>query len=335
MSLIDEPVVTAAGPSGDRPSVRTRKRPTLLAIAPHAIFLLVLLVTFVFAPGYRSENQIASLLQLMALLGVVAIGQNLAILIGGIDLSVGAVMTLTNLVTALVMAGSNANMPLAIGLTVLIGLGVGLFNGLGVALLKIPDMVMTLATMTILLGAGYLITGGVNKGNASPAIITFMTHRFAGVLTGGVVLWLLLGVAIILVLRKTVFGMQLYSVGLSRRAAQASGVRVWLIIMSLYMISGLMAALAGLMLTGYIGSSYYAMGDPYVMSSIAAVVIGGTSIFGGVGGYAGTFSGVGTIVVLLSFLQVVGLPEAGQQIAYGLVLLIMLILFARQQQRRA
>ncbi len=187
--------------------------------------------------------------------------------------------------------------------------------------------------MTILLGTGYLVTGGVNKGIAAPATITFMTKRFAGVLTGGVVLWVVLGIAIILVLRKTVFGMQLYSVGLSRRAAQASGVRVWLVILALYMISGLMAALAGVMLTGYVGSSYYAMGDPYVMSSIAAVVIGGTSIFGGVGGYGGTFSGVATIVVLLSFLQVVGLPEAGQQIAYGLVLLTMLILFARQQRR--
>lgn len=332
MSITDVPEVTAAGPTGDRPAV-ARPRITLLQIAPHAILLVVLVVTFVFAPGYRSGNQIASLLQLMALLGVVAIGQNLAILIGGIDLSVGAVMTLTNLVMALVMAGENANLPLAFALAAAIGLGVGAFNGLGVALLKIPDMVMTLATMTILLGTGYLVTGGVNKGAASPGIIAFMTKRFAGVLTGGVILWIVLGVVFILVLRKSVFGMQLYSVGLSRRAAQASGVRVWLVILALYMTSGLMAALAGVMLTGYIGSSYYSMGDPYVMSSIAAVVIGGTSIFGGVGGYGGTFSGVATIVVLLSFLQVVGLPEAGQQIAYGLVLLTMLILFARQQRR--
>ncbi|GAA2178978.1 ABC transporter permease [Brooklawnia cerclae] len=326
---------TTATPVTDGQGSGTPARPrlTLVQIAPHAIFLLVVIVTFVFAPGYRSAHQIASLLQLMALLGVVAIGQNLAILIGGIDLSVGAVMTLTNLVTALVMAGTDATMPVAIGLTLAIGLVVGLFNGLGVALLKIPDMVMTLATMTILLGVSYLVTGGVNKGNASPAIIAFITHRFAGVLTGGVILWLVLGVAIVLVLRKTVFGMQLYAVGLRRRAAQASGVRVWLVIVAIYVVSGLMASLGGLMLTGYVGSSYYNLGDPYVMSSIAAVVIGGTSIFGGVGGYGGTFSGVGTIVVLLSFLQVVGLPEAGQQIAYGVVLLLMLILFVRQQKR--
>lgn len=303
------------------------------ATAPHLIFLLVVAVTFIGAPGYRSTSQIASLLQLMALLGVVAVGQNLAILVAGIDLSVGATMTLTNLVTALVMAGSDANMPTAIAFTILIGVLVGLFNGLGIAVLKIPDMVMTLATMTILLGTGYLITGGVNRGNASPAIVAFMTRRFAGVLTGGVVLWVVLGIGIIVVLRTSVFGMKLYAVGLSRRAAQAAGVRVWAIIIGLYVISGLTASLAGLMLTGYIGSSYYGMGDPYVMSSIAAVVIGGTSIFGGVGGYGGTFSGVGTIVVLLSFLQVVGLPDAGQQIAYGLVLLVMLILFSRQQTK--
>lgn len=321
------------GPSAPAPAVSRRRSVSIQTIAPHLILLIVLAVTFTFAPGYRSTTQVASLLQLMGLLGVVAIGQNLAILVAGIDLSVGAVMTLTNLVTALVMAGSNANMPLAMGLTLLIGLTVGLVNGVGIALLKVPDMVMTLATMTMLLGTGYLITGGVNKGNASPAIVTFMQARFAGVLTGGVVLWVILGIGIILVLRKSVFGMQLYAVGLSRRAAQASGVRVAVIVIAIYVISGVMSALAGLMLTGYIGSSYYDLGGPYQLKSIAAVVIGGTSIFGGVGGYGGTFSGVGAIVVLLSFLQVVGLSDAGQQIAYGAVLLLMLILFARQQRK--
>ena len=121
MSLIDEPVVTAAGPSGDRPSVRTRKRPTLLAIAPHAIFLLVLLVTFVFAPGYRSENQIASLLQLMALLGVVAIGQNLAILIGGIDLSVGAILAVSIMVNAWLYRDVGVAFPIAALAGLLVG----------------------------------------------------------------------------------------------------------------------------------------------------------------------------------------------------------------------
>ncbi|WP_341727925.1 ABC transporter permease [Brooklawnia sp.] len=321
--------------SSNAPAPATSKRRSfaLQTFAPHIILLIVLAVTFIAAPGYRTSTQIASLLQLAALLGIVAIGQNLAILVAGIDLSVGAVMTFTNLVTALVMAGSNANMPIAIAFTLLIGLAVGLLNGLGIALLKVPDMVMTLATMTVLLGAGYLVTGGVNKGNASPAIVSFMQARFGGVLTGGVVLWVILGIGIILVLRKTVFGTQLYAVGLSRRAAQASGVRVPVVIISIYVISGLMSALAGLMLTGYIGSSYYDLGGPYQLKSIAAVVIGGTSIFGGVGGYGGTFSGVLTITVLLAFLQVVGLSDAGQQIAYGAVLLLMLILFARQQRK--
>lgn len=331
-STIEAPV---AGQAADEPAAGwLRQRPTLLQIAPHLIFAIVVVVTFVFAPGYRSGSQISSLLQLMGILGVVAIGQNLAILIAGIDLSVGFTMTLTNLVTALVMAGSNANMGVAIALTLLIGLLVGLVNGLGIALLKIPDMVMTLATMTILLGVGYLVTGGVNKGNASPAIVAVMQTRFAGVLTGGVVAWLVLGVITILVLRRTVFGMQLYAVGLRRRAAEAAGVRVRVVVVAVYVISALTASLGGLMLTGYIGSSYYGMGEPYVMQSIAAVVIGGTSIFGGVGGYGGTISGVGTLVVLLSFLQVVGLPDAGQQIAYGVVLLGMLILFASRRGQR-
>lgn len=314
---------------GTRPS----RRALVTALAPHLIFLLVSAVTLIASPGYRSATQIASLLQLMALLGIVAIGQNLVILIAGIDLSVGAVMTFTNLVAAQMMLGSDANAPAAIGVCLVIGLAVGLVNGAGIALLKIPDMVMTLATMTILLGAGYLVTGGVNKGQSSPAVIGFMTQRFAGVLTGGVVLWLVLAVATIVMLRRTVFGRHVYAVGLSRRAAQAAGVQVPGVVVALYGLSGLMAAVAGVMLTGYIGSSYYGMGDSYQLSSIAAVVIGGTSIFGGAGGYGGTLSGVGTIVVLLSFLQVVGLPDAGQQIAYGVVILTMLLLFVRRSSR--
>ena len=307
----------------------------LRLLAPHAILVVVVAVTLIAAPGYRSSTQIASLLQLMALLGVVAIGQNFVILIAGIDLSVGAVMTMTNLVTAQVMLGSNSNFPKALAMALVIGLLAGAANGLGVSLLHIPDMVMTLATMTVLLGAGYLVTGGVNKGSSAPGMVTFMTQRFAGILTGGVLLWVALGILTIVVLRRTVLGMQVYAVGLSRRAAEASGVRVWVTVTVLYTVAGLTSALAGLMLTGYIGSSYYGMGDPYQLSSIAAVVIGGTSIFGGIGGYGGTFSGVATIVVLLSFLQVVGLPEAGQQIAYGVVLILMLLLFVRQNSRRS
>lgn len=331
---MSQPLTATPGTEHERSADGRSFGDLMRLLAPHAIFLIVLAVTLIAAPGYRSSTQIASLLQLMALLGVVAIGQNFVILIAGIDLSVGAVMTMTNLVTAQVMLGSDANFPKALVMTLLIGVLAGLANGLGVSLLRIPDMVMTLATMTVLLGAGYLVTGGVNKGRSGPWMVAFMTQRFAGILTGGVLLWIALGILAIVVLRKTVLGMHVYAVGLGRRAAEASGVRVWLTVTVLYVLSGLMSALAGLMLTGYIGSSYYGMGDPYQLSSIAAVVIGGTSIFGGIGGYEGTFSGVATIVVLLSFLQVVGLPEAGQQIAYGVVLILMLLLFVRQNSRR-
>lgn len=321
----------------DREGSGAARRPRLSVriLAPHLIFLLIVVVTFIAAPGYRSTAQISSLLQLMALLGVVAIGQNFVILLAGIDLSVGAVMTLTNLVSAQIMLGTNQGLVMAIVVGVLIGIAVGVINGIGIAIFAIPDMVMTLATMTILLGVEYLVTGGVNKGQASPSLVIFMTGRFGGVFTGGFIFWLLLGLVAILVLRKTVWGAHLYAVGLSRRAAEASGISRKRVFITAYAASGLFAAVAGLMLTGYVGSSYYSLGDPYQLSSIAAVVIGGTSIFGGVGGYEGTFSGVGTIVVLLSFLQIVGLPEAGQQIAYGLVLLLMLMLFVRTNSRKA
>ena len=135
-------------------------------------------------------------------------------------------------------------------------------------------------------------------------------------------------------LRKTVFGRRVYSVGLNREASLFAAVPVTGTIVALYTISGLAAGLAGFLLTGYTGSSYLGSGTSYQLSTIAAVVLGGTSIFGGKGGYGGTIAGVLITVLLLSILRVVGIPQAGQNIAYGVVILVMLVLFSARARRR-
>lgn len=299
------------------------------SLTPFALLVLLYAVTVAVAPGYLAGSQIGSLLQLTALLGIVAIGQTLVILVGGIDLSVSAVVTLTNLLCAGTLAGSNANLPQAIALALGLGLLCGLVNGLGIVLLKVPDMVMTLATVTIVTGVAYILTGGAPKG-ASSLILTYVVqHRFAGFLTLGVVLWVVLGVLLVLALRYTVVGHDIYATGLNRRAAYASGVRVGPLVVGLYAVSGVCAGAVGLLITGYTGSSYFGSGDPYQLASIAAVVLGGTSIFGGSGGYVGTVAGAGITTLLLSLLQIVGIPTAGQNIAYGVVIIAMLVVFSR------
>jgi len=327
-STLPEPSPPAPDPSGSR-SRGTGRGDRWRSLAPFALLLVLYAITVAVAPGYLAGSQVGSLLQLAALLGIVAIGQTLVILVGGIDLSVSAVITLTNLLSAGALAGSDANLPQALAIALGLGLLCGLANGIGVVLLKVPDMVMTLATMTIVTGVAYILTGGAPKGASSPGLTFLVQHRFAGFLTLGVVLWLVLGVLVVLALRYTVVGQDIYATGLNRRAAYASGVRVGPMVVGLYAVSGLCAGAVGLLLTGYTGSSYFGSGDPYQLASIAAVVLGGTSIYGGSGGYVGTVAGAAITTLLLSLLQVVGIPTAGQNIAYGVVIIAMLIVFSR------
>jgi ribose transport system permease protein len=308
--------------------------PNLRAVVPFAALIVLYVLTIVIAPGYLAPAQVGSLLQQFAILGVVAIGQMLVILVGGIDLSVGSVVTLSNLVTAAFLAGSDANLPVAIGVSLALGGLVGLLNGLIISYLKVPDLVATLATMTIVLGVGYLVTDGAPRGSSSPLLNALVTDRFAGVLTAGALVWLVLAAVTIVVLRYSTAGRRVYAVGLNREASRFAAVPVTRTVITLYLISGLTAALAGILLTGYTGSSYLGSGSSYQLASIAAVVLGGVSIFGGSGGYGGTMAGVAITVLLLSILQVIGIPQAGQNIAYGIVILLMLIAFTSRRRSR-
>lgn len=322
-------VENAAVPASGRRADRVRQLvPVIVLVAMYAI-------TVAIAPGYLEAPQIGSLLQLASILGIAAVGQTLVILIGGIDLSVGAVATLSNLVTAAILAGSDAALPVALLVVLATGAVVGLGNGLLIQYLKVPDLVATLASMTVVTGIGLLFTQGSPKGHSSPLLNTMVTGRFLGVLTGGVLIWAVVSVVVILFLRRSAGGRYVYSVGLNREASRYAAVPVGRTVILLYVASGLMAALAGFLLTGYTGSAYLASGDTYQMQTIAAVILGGTSMFGGRGGYGGTIIGVLITVLLVSALRVVGIAQAGQDIAYGVILLGMLVLLTRMARRSA
>jgi ribose transport system permease protein len=306
----------------------------LRAVVPYAVLVLLYVVTVMVAPGYLAPAQIGSLLQLATILGIVAIGQMLVILVGGIDLSVGSVVTLANLTAASLIDGKDGNLPVALVASLAVGVLTGLVNGLIISYLKVPDLVATLATMTIVIGVGYLVTNGAPRGSSSPLLNGIMTSRLLGVLTVGALLWFALAAATIVVLRFTTVGRRVYAVGLNRDASRYAAVSTNRTVIILYVLSGLAAAFAGVLLTGYTGSSYLGSGASYQLASIAAVVLGGVSIFGGRGGYGGTIAGVVITVLLLSILQVVGIPQAGQNITYGIVILLMLIAFTSRRSTR-
>lgn len=299
----------------------------LRLVVPWIALLALYAVTVMVSPGYLRPNQLGSLIQLASILGIVAIGQTLVILIAGIDLSVGAVATLANLISAALIDGKDANLPMAVLVSVAVGTLVGFTNGIIITALKVPDLVATLATMTAVIGVGYLVTSGAPRGASSPLLTTVMTGRFAGVLTWGSVAWGVLALAVIAMLRRFAVGRKIYAVGFNRSASHVAGISVNWTVIGLYAASGFFASVAGVMVTGYTGSSFLGSGDTYQLATIAAVVLGGASIFGGYGGYGGTVAGVLITVLLVSILQVVGIPQAGQNIVYGVVILLMLAAF--------
>jgi len=259
--------------------------------------------------------------QTAAYVGVIAIGETLVLLIGGIDLSVPYVIGLS----AVLLAGFHANGMSStedVALVLLIGVGIGLVNGIGVALLDISPLVMTLGMNSILQGASLLYTHGSPIGQA-PAFVTKVSTNWWHQIPVVDLLWLALTIVVTLLLAFTTFGRGIYAVGSNRRASELSGLPVRRTIVLAYMLSGLAATLGGLLLVGYSGQAYLGMGDAYLLPAIAVVVIGGTSIFGGKGSYAQTVAGALLITVIESALVTANVDQAGQDILYGAIILAM------------
>jgi ribose transport system permease protein len=217
--------------------------------------------------------------------------------------------------------GKNGPLLWAIPLVLSMGALVGLLNGLGIALLGISPIIMTLGMNVILSGALLLYTNGAPTAGAPSVIQTLATGR-VGPIPVNTILWLALVAVATVVLTWTAFGRHLYALGTNRTVAQFSGIATSRVTVITYVISGTSAALAGIVLTGYVGQAYLGMGDAYLFSSVAAVAIGGASILGGSGHYLGTVAGALILTVLAGLLPILNLNPAALQIIYGIVILV-------------
>jgi ribose transport system permease protein len=300
---------------------------------PYVAVVLLLGAASLVSREFGGFNHIMLLLGLASFTGLVAVGQTMVILLGGIDLSVSSTVTIAGVVSATIMAGSDVQIVTAVAISLFIGVVIGLINGMGIGLLNIPPMVMTLGVTSLVQGIALLYTNGAPKGNSAPLLSHLATGSIAGI-PFMVIIWMLVSLAIILVLHRTSFGRWTYAVGHSPKAAHMSGVNVKLTTVVVYTISGLMAALSGVLLTGYTKTSYLNIGDPYQMSSIAAVVVGGTSILGGFGSYIGTIAGTIIITIIQGLLPILSIPEAGRQMISGSVILILLLIYGRAKTNR-
>lgn len=310
-----------------------RNRTLVIAFS---LILVLLIISGIRQPGFLSLNNLRQQLVLATFLGTVAAGQTLVILTGGIDLSVAWNLNFAAILFTQTIGGSDdpGKIMFATIIALLAGTGVGLVNGLGVAILRIPSLVMTLGMNTVMLGVTLVYTNGSPQGLAPRFARELATGRIAGQVPWTIVFWTGLAVVVIGLLKYSAFGRRIYAIGNNPRAAYLSGASVRLNLIGVYAFAGLTAGLAGILLAGYSNNTYLGMGDAYVLQSIAAVVIGGTSILGGAGGYGGTIAGAIMIVLLQNALQVAGIRPAGQQILYGLIILFMLFIYGRATKVR-
>jgi ribose transport system permease protein len=233
-------------------------------------------------------------------------------------MTIGAYMV-SNLVNS-----SNANLVWGIPLMLVVTFGLGAINGFCISCLRVPAIVMTLGMNIILQGALVALTQGSPGQSAPPLLLTLGQKNLLGI-PYLVIIWIIMTVVVMLALFKMKYGRKLFAIGNNATVAKYSGIRVDNTIILSYAISGMTAGIAGALLAGKVGSCYLAMGDTYQFQSIAAVAIGGTSMLGGKGNYLGTVAGSLTITILLGILVALNLPFGVQTMAYGLIVLISVI----------
>ncbi len=324
MTAMEQPVNKTRPGNGWRRVLRDRP------LVPLLILLLVLITILQVAqPGIVSADWVSSTIRFAIPLAILAAAQTLTMLTAGIDLSVAAIASMSAYIIA---TQSPEQGPLVAVLIALAACAVaGLVNGIGVGVFRVHPLIMTLGMSLVVLG---LVTVYqrimVSAGSRVPEAIAWLG---GGTSLGGVpnslLIFVPLATLILVGLRRSGFGRLLYAVGDNEVASRLAGVRIWQVLTVLYVLSGLMAGLAGLVLAGLTNAASATLADRYLLPSVAAAVIGGTSIFGGRGGYAGTIVGALILTVLTTLLTVLSMPEPVRQILFGLIILAVAAAYTR------
>jgi ribose transport system permease protein len=276
--------------------------------------------------AFLTPKQVSTTFLFAAVLGLIAAGQTLVMLTGGVDLSVATTATAgAFMISRFGTHGSGE----AIAIALAVGLAIGLVNGIGIALFRVNALIMTLGISTITLG---LLTVQAQKQFTAlvPSFVTKLgSQRFVTYVPYDLLLGVPIAVLIILGLKYSGIGRMIYAVGDNPVASRLAGVRIWQVLLTVYALCGLLSAAAGILLVGFNNAADLGIGAPFLLPSVAAVVIGGTSIFGGLGGYAGTILGALILTVLDSLLTILNASQALRQIIYGLIVLALAAIYAR------
>jgi ribose transport system permease protein len=311
-----------------RYGIKSSSYNSLKVFLPSIIASIGLLVLGqILSPGFADINNIGNIFTVASILAIATIAQSLIIISGGegIDMSLGAVMSMGALIGPMISKGDSNRFILMILALAAIGGIIGLINGFGSQIVKIPPLVMTLIMATVVNGLTLGYTQGQPSVTIPPALLA-VGNKVAGPIRVLLIIAVMSIVIMEVVLRKTNFGKLLYLVGSNRNAAKLAGTKVNLVVIMSYVLGGVIAALTGMLLVGYAGSGQLQMAGDYTLLSIAAVVIGGTQLTGGKGNLVGGALGAVVLVLLTSILVAIGMPAGVRQLIQGLILLIILVI---------
>ncbi|MFA3916758.1 ABC transporter permease [Ruegeria hyattellae] len=327
-TVIDPPLVRAGRFLRDNPMI------------PLLVFLFLLIAALEFMrpgivlpfrsgrDGWISTFWVGNLIKFAIPLAMLAACQVLTMLTAGIDLSVGVVATVAAFVCATLSATWGVAPAVLIALAS--GLLVGLVNGIGVGIIRVHPLIMTLGTGLIATGCLQVYQRlFINAGTEIPAILVWLgTGRTLG-MPNGLFLFVPFAIFVLWLMRYSGFGRLLFALGSNEQAAMLSGVRAWQVYLTLYALAGFIAALTGLLYLGMIRQTSLSLANPLLLPSVAAAVIGGTSIFGGSGSFAGAIIGALILRVLDTMLTLLQMPEGARTALFGLIILAVTALYVR------
>lgn len=306
-----------------------RRALRVIATWPPAFWglIAVLLIAAFTQPQFLSLPFLMILLRQAAPLGIVALGQTFVVANRSLDLSVGAVIALVNIIVSdRMFLGAPAALPISAAL--LAGLAVGVVNGVLISVLRASAVVVTLGTAAIVTGIGFLISGGA-PGNAMSATIKYLGRGRIEMFPVSGLFWIAAALLSYVIFRRLILGRFIMAAGDNSSAARYNGIPINRTLLLSHILSGLFAALGGLLLSGLIGVGSLGLGSDYVLSSIAAVILGGAVFGGGAGGAVGTVLGTMLLIMILNLLTVFGINEAGKLVVQGLVIAVAAIIYQK------
>jgi ribose transport system permease protein len=284
------------------------------------VLLLIVILLSILSPYFLTIGNITNIARQTATLAIVAVGITMVIITGGIDLSVASNISFNNVLMAILIVNLKMSLPLVILLVLVSGVALGLFNGFLITILKIPPIIATLSTSISYSGMAWAISQGYGINIPRDNPITILGNGNVGPIPVSLILVVIIYIIAFLIMRNTRFGRILYGLGGNSEAVYLSGLSVRKYTLIVYMVSGFFAALAGIVLTGRVVNGHPNGGNNMEMDSIAATVLGGASVFGGVGNIWGTLIGVFTMTIIINGLNLLQINPYIQIIVKGLVL---------------